>query len=261
MQNDCKKWMEKKGNKETLVEIYNFNYNLPLRFSRKSKPVEFYFDEDGIYRSRLITLSECMVTTVPNVRFRISHYNYDIDFGVSWDYLNGIRGSSFYRALCRLKTDESTFDDWMRLGVDIFFHSENYGSYKNHDEKKDYYTSWKQESRVNPIVRFVTLSREIQFSRMPENPNPNSFDYISVIAYISAVDDKLQFAREHHKEIFQLMLDKIESRKRFKKYGVPIGILKVGRCVLGRDGYLYVTFEIKDELRNLFETEIKEELA
>lgn len=230
------------------VKIMSFNYNDIVR--RTSGGCCFYFDKEGIYRK--ITFRK--LTDGPyrsNVFIR--YEDVKRGFGTCTDYLYDWHSSYFYRGLVRLKPGQ-TIDDWLHLSMDIYLHPEKYGTYKNNEVKGGKLT-WKAMAKENPMIRYITMNGHVKFARIPENENKDSFDYILASAYISAVEDKYEFVKEHKKEILSMMLDRISNMKRFKKYGVPIGVLKVGKCVLGRDGYLYVTFEIKDELRKLFETE------
>lgn len=244
--------------REYEIRIYKYNLGDPIRIigygaDKRRRRYYFYFDEEEIYRQERerycgsIDINHNVWVDVYNVKTRTR---------LHIDYLNDWQTSPFYRGLVRLKPGQ-TFDGWLHLSMDIYLHPKKYGSFKN-GEKKGGELTWKHKAKENPMIRFITMSGRIKFARVPENENKDTFDYILASAYISAVDDKFEFVKEHKKEVLTYMLDRISNMKRFKKYGVPIGILKVGKCVLGRDGYLYVTFEIKDELRKLFEADKEE---
>lgn len=238
------------------ITICNYEWGQPIRLGVRYKNKGrywFYFDEGGVYREdREKYYGSINICRTIRVEVCDSTRN-----RIYYECLNDWQTSSFYRGLVRLKPGQ-TFDDWVHLSMDIYLHPNKYGWYVYGDEKKAVEFSWKQKAKENPMIRYVTMNGHVKFARIPENENKGSFDYILASAYISAVDDKFEFVKEHKKEVLTYMLDHISNMKRFKKYGVPIGILKVGKCVLGRDGYLYVTFEIKDELRKLFEADKEE---
>lgn len=233
------------------VRFPDYEWGKPVRIvgASKTRRRYYYFDEEGIYRCA----REKQPGILPFVRYVIKYEDVKRGFGTCTDYLNDWHSSYFYRGLVRLKAGQ-TLDDWLHLSMDIYLHPDKYGSYKN-GEKKGGELTWKQRAKENPMIRYVTMNGRIKFARVPENESKDTFDYIMASAYISAVEDKYKFVKEHKKEILSMMLERISNMKSFKRYGVPIGILKAGRCVLGNDGYLYVTFEIKDELRKLFEAD------
>ena len=52
---------------------------------------------------------------------------------------------------------------------------------------------------------------------------------------------------KHRREIYRLVLDKIESDRRFIRYGVPINFLKLSDVTLLRNYSLEFIFELREE--------------
>ncbi len=95
--------------------------------------------------------------------------------------------------------------------------------------------------------RFVAKIEKPIIARYTDNLNENTFDYIIVDCYlVTQFDgDRMAYTKEHIKEINQMVLAKIESNRTFKKYGVPVNILKAERVTLCGHILTY-RFEIKE---------------
>ncbi len=98
------------------------------------------------------------------------------------------------------------------------------------------------------IERFVAKIEKPMIARYIDNPNKNTFDYITIDCYlVTQFDgDRMAYIKEHIKEINQMVLDKIESNRTFQKYKVPVNILKATNITL-RGYILTYRFEIKTE--------------
>lgn len=108
----------------------------------------------------------------------------------------------------------------------------------------------KLEKRDLPqgIDRFITRVRKPDFFCTPENPNKDTtFDYIHI--YVGTVvewENKMQYIKSHLSEIESKVLDKIEKDRTFKKFGVPVNVLKLSEVTMrNRTSELKFVFELK----------------
>ena len=53
--------------------------------------------------------------------------------------------------------------------------------------------------------------------------------------------------KKYQREIYRLVLDKLENDRRFKRYGVPINFLKLSDVTLLRNYSLEFIFELREE--------------
>ena len=97
------------------------------------------------------------------------------------------------------------------------------------------------------IERFVAKIEKPMIARYTDNPNKNTFDYITIDCYlVTQFDgDRMAYIQEHIKEINQMVLAKIESNRTFQKYQVPVNILKATNITL-RGYILTYRFEVKE---------------
>ena len=99
------------------------------------------------------------------------------------------------------------------------------------------------------LDRFICKIERPVFSRIPENPNPKTFDFIHIYVSIvseNAIPNRSEYIKENKNEILQRVLKKIEDSKQFKKYGVPINILRLSKMTLIKSqSLLQIVFEIK----------------
>lgn len=101
------------------------------------------------------------------------------------------------------------------------------------------------------IERLIQKIDSPQFERVPENPDPNSFDRIRVTVslpmYLYKTWEELRDAvKKHRREIDRRVVEKIESDRAFKRYGIPLSFLRLSNLSLGRDFTLEYIFEFRD---------------
>lgn len=102
------------------------------------------------------------------------------------------------------------------------------------------------------IERFVTRIDRPNIIRLPENPNKNTFDIIKIEVNIcSNWENKRQYIKGHIREIYQMVIDKLENSKTFTRFNVPAGCLAVTSIYETQDSSLVFTFELKKELRGM----------
>ena len=83
--------------------------------------------------------------------------------------------------------------------------------------------------------------------------NKKAFDFIKVCITCASYVTK-EDVIQYKKELDKWVLVSLECHKQFTCYGIPITALNVTNLVLTRDKRLEYTFEIKKELREIFET-------
>lgn len=101
---------------------------------------------------------------------------------------------------------------------------------------------------------FELLVQKIEkphYERIPENSNPNTFDYIRVSVhlgrYMHRSSDELKEAiRFYQKKILHQVLQRIKTDPYFEKYGVPLNCLRLTRGTLRKNSTLEFLFELKD---------------
>lgn len=118
------------------------------------------------------------------------------------------------------------------------------------DTLEHYFKTVHLESRKKPegLQRFITKINNPMFYRIPENPNPNTFDYI--VVFVNTVKDwneyKKDYIKKHIGEINSLVLEKIETNNQFQKYGIPLSFLKLSNITLTNDCTIKYVFELKE---------------
>ena len=108
----------------------------------------------------------------------------------------------------------------------------------------------KEDERFsNSVERFVTLIEKPDFVCVPENPKKSTtFDYIHVdINLVTEWEtDKKEFINKNIEKITAMVLESIANNGKFKRYGVPINILKIAGITLRNDlNSMHYVFEIK----------------
>ena len=100
------------------------------------------------------------------------------------------------------------------------------------------------------IERDVTKVYKPDFRR--QGKNTKVFDYIIVDINIRTnIEDKPAFIRKNVNKMAMMALDRIKNDYRFKRYDVPIGILKLDKVYRIEDASVEFIFELKDELREM----------
>ena len=102
----------------------------------------------------------------------------------------------------------------------------------------------------SPIDQLVQGISPPVFEREPENENTATFDRIRISVGLpryqfSSWEALRDEVNKHRCEIYRLVLDKIESDRRFLRYGVPINFLKLSDVTLLRNYSLEFIFELK----------------
>ena len=102
----------------------------------------------------------------------------------------------------------------------------------------------------NGLDRFVTKIEKPMFIRVPENTNKKTFDIIKVIVGTCVEwPNRNKFIKENAKDIYKMVLKKLEDDKSYQKFNVPIGCLALTELKERYDHTLDFTFELKKELR------------
>ena len=89
-----------------------------------------------------------------------------------------------------------------------------------------------------------------QYERVPENRNVATFDRIRVTVglprYLFPTPKELkQSIKDNRGEIDRRVLQRIEEDRKFKKYGVPLNVLRLSNVILRADYALEYIFELK----------------
>ncbi len=104
----------------------------------------------------------------------------------------------------------------------------------------------------SPLGQLVQEISPPVFEREPENNNMGTFDRIRVTVGLP----RYQFpswaalrgeVKKHQREIYQLVLAKIENDRGFKRYGVPVNFLNLSDVTLLRDYSLEFIFELREK--------------
>ena len=104
----------------------------------------------------------------------------------------------------------------------------------------------------SPIDQLVQGISPPVFEREPENENTATFDRIRISVGLpryqfSSWEALRDEVNKHRCEIYRLVLDKIESDRRFIRYGVPINFLKLSDVILLRNYSLEFIIELREE--------------
>ena len=90
------------------------------------------------------------------------------------------------------------------------------------------------------------LEPKIDIGRCVENTRKGTFDYIVVtMAICFSFKDAKAFVKENKKAIFKMAVGAIERNPNFKRFGVPIGALKLDAAFLAKDCILHLNFGLK----------------
>lgn len=184
----------------------------------------YYFDEDGIYRS--VSDKEALKMDMPNIGTRLNGEC----FLLTWDVYTDINvyNKNYVRmAISKLKEGDSlkTFEEYL--------------------------STVKSKKHLKPegLDRFITRIDKPVFVRTPENQNEETFDfiYVHLNLIINWDEDKAEYIKKNVKEIDQRVLEMLEADMEMKRYGIPIGFLKLSRRVLkDKRRILEYLFEIRE---------------
>ena len=114
--------------------------------------------------------------------------------------------------------------------------------YKRHSNRQTYAKNReraekeKKQKKEHPALEYM-------FIRDIDNPNENTFDFVSVEVFKGTYS--IEFIKQHRDEIMDAVLYKISKSRKFTKFNVPVSILKLDKIrIIGCDMILY--FSIKE---------------
>ena len=217
---------------------YIFHYQNLI--SQKSYPIQdlknmvirkigkkyIFFNNDGIIET--LNQAEIMKSDVINLRVAIDGTLYYSDIETnrfnSTEFINSVLLTMAY---CQLKNGD-TIEDLKR-----YYHNSSFTS----------------KEPLKEIDYFVTRISQPNFIRTPENQNPNTFDYIYVEVNLAITwkYDKKEYFIKNKKAIDKMVINKIEQNQKFKRYNIPVNLLKLARISLKNQRRIveYV-FELKE---------------
>lgn len=107
----------------------------------------------------------------------------------------------------------------------------------------------KEPSSIDRLAQYISPPI---YERVPENQDEATFDYIRMTVGLpryrfnswKALQDEVE---KHQREIYRKVLQKLESDRQFKSYGVPINFLKLTDAILRRDFAIEFIFELKGQ--------------
>lgn len=83
----------------------------------------------------------------------------------------------------------------------------------------------------NELDRFITKIEKPNYERLPDNKNKRTFDFIRVdVNVLTNISERNQYIHNHYNEICNMVLQKIESSNRFKKFGIPVNFLRLEKA-------------------------------
>lgn len=99
---------------------------------------------------------------------------------------------------------------------------------------------WLVQSIVPPI-----------YERDPENDNESTFDRIRITVGLpryrfASWENLRDEVKKYQREIYQRVIQKLEKNRQFKRYGIPINVLKLSNVMLLRDFSIEFIFELKE---------------
>lgn len=106
--------------------------------------------------------------------------------------------------------------------------------------------------KVTPVDRLVQYIAPARYERVPGNNNELTFDRIRITVGLPRYQFRLwetlrDEVQKYRHEIYQRVVQKLETERQFKKYGVPINFLKLSEVILLRDYSMEFIFELKDQ--------------
>lgn len=122
--------------------------------------------------------------------------------------------------------------------------------YKRHSNRQTYAKNReraekeKKQKKEHPALEYMFIRESgIIVSRDIDNPNENTFDFVSVEVFKGTYS--IEFIKQHRDEIMDAVLYKISKSRKFTKFNVPVSILKLDKIrIIGCDMILY--FSIKE---------------
>lgn len=105
---------------------------------------------------------------------------------------------------------------------------------------------------LSPLDQLIQYIAPPVYERVPGNDNKKTFDRIRVTVGLP----RYQFnswgalqgeVKKYQHEIYQRVVQKLETDYQFKRYGVPLNFLKLSDAILLRDFSLEFIFELKEQ--------------
>lgn len=102
----------------------------------------------------------------------------------------------------------------------------------------------------SPLDLLVTKVYPASFERVPENDDNKTFDFIRVYVNLShTVYDSWEQLKlgvqENKKAIDSMVIEKVVSDRRFKRFGIPFSALRLSSITLTKGYFLEYVFELK----------------
>ena len=121
--------------------------------------------------------------------------------------------------------------------------------YKRHSNRQTYEKNReraekeKKQKEEYPALKYMFIRESgIRVSRDIDNPNENTFDFVSVEVFRGTYS--IEFIKQHKDEIMDAVLYKISQFRKFIKFNVPVNILKLDKIrIIGCDMIFY--FSVK----------------
>ena len=121
--------------------------------------------------------------------------------------------------------------------------------YKRHSNRQTYEKNReraekeKKQKEEYPALKYMFIRESgIRVSRDIDNPNENTFDFVSVEVFRGTYS--IEFIKQHKDEIMHAVLYKISQFRKFIKFNVPVNILKLDKIrIIGCDMIFY--FSVK----------------
>ncbi|MBS5505306.1 MAG: hypothetical protein KHX28_04225 [Oscillospiraceae bacterium] len=109
----------------------------------------------------------------------------------------------------------------------------------------------KEQNSQSPVDQLVQYIGPPIYERIPENQKESTFDRIRVsvglprykFTSLKALRNEI---KKYRREIYQQVVQKLEKDRQFKKYGVPINILKLSNVTFLHDFSMEFIFELKE---------------
>lgn len=106
-----------------------------------------------------------------------------------------------------------------------------------------------KKTRNNTTLgNLVTKIEKPVFERETGNNNKNVFDFIYVtVRMVQNCDENhVSYFKKHKKEIFKMVVEKLQADKQFQKFGVPVNFLKA-QATVKKDFTIEFVFELKEQ--------------
>ena len=105
--------------------------------------------------------------------------------------------------------------------------------------------------KLSPLDQLIQYIARPVYERVPGNDNVKTFDRIRITVGLPRYQfnswEALQSeVKKYQHEIYQRVIQRMETDRSFKRYGVPINFLEISDVTLLRDFSLEFIFELKE---------------